>query len=675
MSPARTQRLVFAARTTIAALLAAYIAFLVNLPQASTSMITVFIVSQPLAGMALSKSLFRVVGTVTGAVVAVALMAAFSNAPELFAFAAAAWIGGCVVVSVYMRDAPAAYAALLSGYTVAIVAFPTVEAPAAIFQAALDRGSEIVVGILCATVLSQTFLPQSAAGTLTAATSSVISSATAWAVDTLRGRPDPDKTLADRRALVAKVSTLDALRVHASFDSAEVRLSNRRLRLLHARIVGFLALLVSIHDRLEIVRAERPETMRRLEPHLALAADALAPGAAPEAREAAKRAMTAALPDFGAMAADRAKVIERTILLRVVDLLDLAGDLESLASPAAALPARVDGEEPTLARYRDHGLAVVSGIAAFVALGAVCAFWIATGWNGGAGGAIMTAVMTSLFAQQDDPSAAAGAFFRMTLLGSAAAGLYAFAILPGLEGFEMLALALSPLLFGAAYAMGDPRSTLKGLAFALGAINALGVANVMTPDFASFVNGAMAQLFGIGVAAVLLGVLRPIGAAWPVARLTAGLRSDIAEAIAGRRAPGRLAFESRVFDRVDGLMRRLDLSDPAQLALEQGALSSIRVGLNAIALRKVARELPEQVAAPLTQALAEVARHCRRLARGEASRPPLEALDAALNASLDPALAERPDAADLPVWIAAVRGGVAHHPRMFGEAETLKEAA
>ncbi|MFC3690603.1 FUSC family protein [Chenggangzhangella methanolivorans] len=680
MSAPDPKQLIFAARTTAAALLAAFIAFLVHLPQASTSMITVFIVSQPLAGMVLSKSLFRGAGTAAGAVAAIAFTSAFSNAPELFALAVSLWIGGCVAASVYLRDAPAAYGAMLSGYSVAIIAFPAVEAPDTIFQAALDRGSEIMVGIACATVLSQIVFPQSAADTLKAATLSVVSSASRWAADTLRGRPDPAAVLADRRALVAKVTALDGLRVQASFDSLETRRSNRALRLLHARIVNFLALLVSIHDRLEILRAERPAALERMEPLLAQAADAMSPEAGADRRAAAKAALLSATPDFEALAADRARLIERTVLLRTADLVALRDDLDR-ARPAGA----GDGDDAslTIARYRDHGLAFVAGLCAFVAVGAVCAFWIATGWKDGAGAAIMTAVMMSLFAQADDPSAAAGGFFKMTAVGSVVAGAYAYAILPGLEGFEALALALAPFLFAAAYAMTIPRYTLPALASALGALNAMGLVNVMTPDFASFANGALAQLFGIGLAAALLSALRPIGAAWPVARLTSGLYADLAEAVAGRSAPSRVAFESRILDRVDGLMRRLDLSDPNQLALEQGALASIRIGLNAIALRGVARDLPDEVSAPLVSALAATARHFRRLARGEASAPPLAELDRALDAALDARLADRPDAADAPVWIAALRGGLAHHPRMFGEAEPtpapehgpLKEAA
>lgn len=678
MSPA-AQRLVFATRTTIAALLAAYVAFLVNLPQASTSMITVFIVSQPLAGMVLSKSLFRVVGTTMGAVVAIAMTAAFSNAPELFALSVSLWIGLCVATSVYLRDAPASYGALLSGYSVAIIAFPAVDAPATVFQAAMDRGSEIFVGIACATALSQTFLPQSASAALARAREAAVSAAAAWAAGALRGRDDAAAAQAERRALVAKVGQLETLRVHASYDSAETRIGDRRIRLLHGRLVSFLALIVSVHDRLEILRARRPDRAAALAPMLERAASAMAADATNEQRTGLRDALLAAAPDAAAIRADRQALFECTILLRVADLVEMRGDIDALHGPGPA----EEPEPAALARYRDVGLALVSGLGAFAALGLFCGFWIVSGWNAGAGAAIMVAVMTSLFAQLDDPAAAAGAFLRMTGLGIVAAGVYAFAILPGLEGFEALGLALAPLIFAASYAMTFPRYTLSGLAAALGALNLIGLTNVMTPDFASFANSAIGQIVGIGGAVAALRVMRPIGAVWPVARLTAGLRADLSEAAASRREPGRVAFESRMLDRIDGLMARLDLADPDDLAVEQGALAGLRVGLNALALRRVVRDLPAEVAAPLADALAELARHFRRLSRGETSAPPLARFDLALEAALACEGLDATEARDLPVWISSIRTSLAQHPRMFGaEAHApaalepaLKEAA
>ncbi|GLK77467.1 fusaric acid transporter [Methylopila jiangsuensis] len=667
MNALSSAKLIFALRTTAAALLAAYAAFVINLPQAATSMMTVFIVSQPLAGMVLSKSLFRVVGTVIGASAAVLFAALFAQTPELMVGAASLWIGACVAVSVLLRDAPAAYGALLSGYTVAIIAFPNVDAPQAVFLSALDRGAEICVGIVAATVLSQTLFPQTAAEALKRATGAAVASVAAFAADTLRGRPDRTQAMRDRRAMISAVLKLDGLRVHAAFDDAGVRLSNRRLRLLHGRLMNLLALVVSIHDRMEILREQFPDKVEALRPRLRQAADALEHRGDPQALAAARARLASALPDTEAMRGDRGLVVERVLLVRAMDLLDFAADVERLGEargPAQALKDE-SADDVALARYRDPRLALVSGGVAAIALIVISVFWSASGWNAGAGAAVMVAVMTSLFAQQDDPAAAAGAFFKATVAATAIAAVYAFAVLPRIEGFETLAISFAPLLIGAGYAMTFPRFALLGLAVALGALNLINLTNVATHDFAAFANNALAQLVGIGVAAALLGTLRPIGASWPIARLVRGLHEDLAGAMAGRDV-GRLAFEARMFDRIDGLMARLDLSDPDQLALEQGALAGVRVGLNALALRRVARTLPAPADQAVSDALAALTRHFRRLARGEASAVPLDRLDAALDAALDPRLGAREDADDLPIWIAALRGALARHPKLFG---------
>lgn len=665
MSDATLDGLLFALRTTIAALLAAYVAFLVNLPQASTSMITVFIVSQPLAGMALSKSLYRILGTAIGAIVAVALTATLNDAPDLFAVTAAAWIGLCVAASTSLRDAPAAYGALLSGYTVAIIAFPNVDTPDAVFLSALDRAAEIMVGIACATALSQTVFPKSAAQALRLATRGAVSSAAAWAADTLNGRDDASAQR-DRRLLIARVTKLDALRIHASFDSAEVRLLNRRIRLLHGRLISFIAMLVSSHDRLVALRAERPELVQALQPSLAEAAAAMADDVSPEMRRATAERLREAAPDFAAMRADRSRVMERTILRRVADLVELRSELAPLTSADRTTPPPEPGE--TIARYHDASLALVAGATAFAALAAMLIFWIGAGWNGGAGAAIQVAVMTSLFAQQDDPASSAFTFLWMTAASTVAAAVYAFEILPRIEGFEMLALVLAPCLFATAFAMSFPRTTLPALAFALGVLTQLGLTNATGADFASFANGAIATLAGIAVGAVMLATLRPIGAAWPVARLTRGLRSDLASAFTSRAAPGRLVFESRIFDRIDGLMARLNPDDPDELALERGALAGVRVGLNGLALRRVVRDLPPQAGAPLADALADLARHFRRLARGEDSSPPMARLEAALDASLEADLPKESGLDETPVWLSALIASLAQHPAMFGAA-------
>ena len=151
---------VFSLKTFGAAMLAVYIAFQISLPQPTWAMLTVYIVSQPLAGMVLSKSIFRVAGTAVGAAMSLLLVDLFADTRDAFLLALALWIGGCTYVAVYLRDAPAAYGAMLSGYTAAIIGVPAALAPLTAFDLVWARCLEIMLGIGYATLVSQIVFPR-----------------------------------------------------------------------------------------------------------------------------------------------------------------------------------------------------------------------------------------------------------------------------------------------------------------------------------------------------------------------------------------------------------------------------------------------------------------------------------------------------------------------------------
>ena len=66
--------IVFALKTFAAAMLALVIALWLDLPHPYWAMATVYITSQPLAGATSSKAFYRVLGTVLGASVTVAMV-------------------------------------------------------------------------------------------------------------------------------------------------------------------------------------------------------------------------------------------------------------------------------------------------------------------------------------------------------------------------------------------------------------------------------------------------------------------------------------------------------------------------------------------------------------------------------------------------------------------------
>ena len=65
----------FTARTFGAGMLALFIALALGLDEPKWSLMTVYIVAQPLGGMVLAKGIYRLLGTLAGAAMAVLLVA------------------------------------------------------------------------------------------------------------------------------------------------------------------------------------------------------------------------------------------------------------------------------------------------------------------------------------------------------------------------------------------------------------------------------------------------------------------------------------------------------------------------------------------------------------------------------------------------------------------------
>src|SRR5262245_3528035 len=87
--------LIFAVKTFAASLLALYIAFWAGLDDPRWSFLTVFVVSQPDSGLVLAKSFYRILGTIAGVIVTIALVFGLAQYGELFVAALAVWIGLC----------------------------------------------------------------------------------------------------------------------------------------------------------------------------------------------------------------------------------------------------------------------------------------------------------------------------------------------------------------------------------------------------------------------------------------------------------------------------------------------------------------------------------------------------------------------------------------------------
>ncbi|KAB7738630.1 hypothetical protein F2P47_16030 [Parvibaculum sedimenti] len=630
------QHYIFAVKTFGAALLALYLAFSFDLPRPSWSMLTVFIVSQPFAGMVASKAVYRVAGTIVGAVISSFILIGFADAPELQALALAVWVGLCIYVACLERS-PRAYAFLLSGYTAVFIGFPTVSAPAGIFDAAIARSEEIILAILCATLVHTIVLPQRAGPVLSHMIDRWFADAARW-VEYVVGRPDNDARGAfDHRRLVAESGDIERLRVHALYDTPELRRSAAAIGRLQTHMQSILSLLLAVEDRLTILRRERPDLVERLRGIHGdfiswLRATAMGP-ACPAESAALLASIDATRPSGLSLRADPQLRLFAALVERLRDLVLVWNEsLTSRSGVKSGRPLREAVQQRTF--HADYLMAAFSGLAAVIVICICCAFWIGAAWPDGYTAAMMAAVGCSLGATFDDPAGFLLKFLQGTVIGTVIAAFYIFGVFPVLSGFDMLALALAPAFLLLCTMMAMPAYTPLALPMLLTMTAMMNIENRMTYDFAIFMNFGVAQVFGIALAAAVLAVARASGAELMIRRITGAIHLDLGRLARGDRKLTRESFESVMLDRVEGLMQRRGSGSGDIDALIDGALASVRVGLNIAALRRHVHGLPRNKTRVLARVFAIIATHFSPSNREH------ETSYAAMGAALDEAIAE-----------------------------------
>ena len=137
-------------------MLALFIAFWAALDDPRWAVLTVFVVSQPDSGLVVAKSVHRMLGTVAGVLVSIALVFAFAQYGELFLASLAAWIAFCCFAARTARNF-ASYGFQLAGYTAAIVGLPAALEPSGAYPLIVARFTEISLGIGCAALVSRLF--------------------------------------------------------------------------------------------------------------------------------------------------------------------------------------------------------------------------------------------------------------------------------------------------------------------------------------------------------------------------------------------------------------------------------------------------------------------------------------------------------------------------------------
>jgi uncharacterized membrane protein YccC len=638
--PTRSE-ILFSVKSFAAAMLSVYLSMRIGLPRPFWAMMTAYIVSAPFAGPTRSKGLYRAGGTVLGATAVTFLVPRLINSPELLSLALALWIAGCLYFSLLDRT-PRSYLLMLAGYTAGLIAFPAVNNPGAIFDIALARVEEIVLGMTCATLVHSLVLPQPIGPVLLARLDNAARDAQHWIRDALNPAGDV-RSASDRRKLASDITELRLMSTHLPFDTSHLRWTSGAVNALQERLSSFVPIVSGVEDRLTALRDLGATDVS--ERWAALLADVVAMTDTPQRPSlAARGAELHQRIDALTPAVERelgwASMIELNLSARLRRLVDIIIETRSLrrhidAGVHGRLPAEVrqlPGVPPS-ALHQDRGMALLSAFAAVVAVLSCCAFWILTGWPAGSAAPMMAAVLCCFFSTQDNPVPFIKGFLAYTIYSIPLSALYLLVLLPAAHNFETLVLLCAPTFLVLGVFVARPATFGRAFPFLFGVVGTLAMMDTNNADLVSFVNGMTAQIVGLVAAVVITGVFRTVGAGWTARRLLKAGWSELSRLGSGERVPSLPEFSARMVDRVGMLTPRLALAGKDQDLQAVDALRDLRIGLNMTLLHSVRDQLGRGEAAvgPLMK---QLSRHfaLRPTVDAGCERSLLDTLDNALRA-------------------------------------------
>lgn len=535
-----TPQWAYVGRSVLAAALALGLAYLLELETPYSAASTVLLIANPNHGAVLAKGTWRAIGTLAGAVIAIALMALFAQMPALFLLGFGAWLGLCAAAATLLRHFRASGAAV-AGYTIGLATYGALEAPDLTLDHTLGRVATVVLGVVCAGVVTALLSPRSTRARLAARLSQL--SAEVGRVLLARLSRQEDGVGDDAPSgLGADIVAVDDLLALAAAESADVAGRAGAVREGAAALIAALAAAATLPCRSDAEPS--PVAAARACAGAAMAGAVGALTAGPTGVAAARLVLVTARADLMRLTAQAEDGDDAAALVAAERISEAVADylaaLDGLAVLQGAPAPR--SRRRAVPFHRDLRGALDNGARAMLAIVLAGALWIATGWNGGPLMLLVLAPYTVLLAMTGNPAAGAVEFIKGTIVAVPAAIVCAFVVLPRVDGFALLIVALAPFWAAGLYTTTIPRYAPAGLAYLVAFNTLVGAGNPMIFDLAACLNQAAGWLVAVFVTLLAFRVLLPRDPAREAQRIATAAVTDARALLRRAAATDRIAF-------------------------------------------------------------------------------------------------------------------------------------
>lgn len=511
----------FALRIWIAMMLALAMAFWLQLDSASSAATCVAILAQPKRGQAISKAVYRLLGTLIGAAVSIVFMALFGQDRVLLLLGFTVWLGLCVFVAQYLQDTRA-YGAMLSGYTVAIVALGQIDDPQGTFDAAVSRVAVIVLGIVVITFINDALASPSTWRALLPQLRKGWDDTRSYARETL----ESGDLGATRTA--ALIRTIAPMRADASAIAGE--LDDGRFRAAGAR--SCIAALYAMAAAIRSVAAAAA-CLRHPSPAVAEAmaicrrvADAPDPDVLDRDDERLRDLVDSAIRD------GNRPLDEVVVLQRALDFVCAATFAQD------GIRAVADGHEPLrdarLPTHRDFPVALRGALRVALSFAVTAAAFVALGLPQASFALVQVAATAALSSVTPDPKKFANGVVIGMTLAATLAGIARFALLNGVQGFPMLAIVMAPVIFLGCFLSLNPKTFGIGFILIVFFPVLLGPSNPQTYDALTFLLNAFLVVAAAVILSIVVRLVLPVTPAQQRGFALDSARRALADALIGQ---------------------------------------------------------------------------------------------------------------------------------------------
>ncbi|WP_288476183.1 p-hydroxybenzoic acid efflux pump subunit AaeB [uncultured Pantoea sp.] len=493
----------FPVKLTFALVLALMVGFHLNLETPRWAVMTAGIVAggtafaaggDPYSGALRYRGVLRIIGTFIGCIAALTIMIATVRAPVVMLLLCCIWAGLCVWLSSLIK-VENSYALGLAGYT-ALIIVVTANASGGLTlvpQYAVERCSEIVLGILCAILADMIFSPRSIKKVIDTEVDSLLV-AHYHLLQLCVAHGDKEEVDKAWSALVRRTTALNTMRSQLMMESSRWKNSHRRLQMLNTLSLT----LITQAAETFLIQNSRPDY---IPPQYRLMVEK--PATTVEEVHKRMKVMRRVMGASG----KTTPVTLGSWVGAATEYLLLINGIKSNSRITSLEEAILQREVVIQARSAETHHAMINGIRTFVATALGSLFWLYTGWTSGSGCMVMLAVITALAMRMPNPLMMAKDFLYGMTVAVPLGALYFMYILPATQQSALL-LCIAIGLLGFIGGIFIQRRQLGTLGALIGTLNVLVLDNPMQFHINVFLDNVLGQVIGCFVAMMVILLIR-----------------------------------------------------------------------------------------------------------------------------------------------------------------------